>query len=145
VCRFHGGASPQAKQKAQERLLALEPRAVRVLGTLLDRDDAPHVQLAAVKDVLDRTMGKAPQAVDVSGPASGPIEFRWAGDAPWRTTPEPDTTASASEPPQLPPPQEAHTGEDGAMPVTSEKLAFQIPTHLPPVPAGWRKAPPRKP
>jgi hypothetical protein len=46
VCRFHGGSAPHVKAKARERLLALEPHDLQVLGTLLDRDDAPHVQLA---------------------------------------------------------------------------------------------------
>jgi hypothetical protein len=93
VCRFHGGGAPHVKAAAQARLQALQFPAIAKLGALLERDDAPHVQLAAAKDVLDRTMGKPATAVDVSGP-SGPVQFTWAGErppvhvdvhVPWRT------------------------------------------------------------
>jgi hypothetical protein len=103
--------------------------------TKAEKKSGPPRPATAAKDVLDRTMGKAPQAVDVSGPASGLIEFRWAGDAPRRTKPAEEPATPPAR--QLPPSQEAHPGEDAAR--------FGIPTHLPPVPAGWRKAPPRKP
>lgn len=59
VCRMHGGAAPQVKAKALERLKALQPKAITVLESLLDRVEFPTVQMAAVRDVLDRTEGKA--------------------------------------------------------------------------------------
>lgn len=59
VCRMHGGAAPQVQAKALERLKALQPKAITVLESLLDRTEFPTVQMAAVRDVLDRTEGKA--------------------------------------------------------------------------------------
>lgn len=59
VCRLHGGSAPQVKFAAMERLKALQPKAVTVLESLLDRQEFPTVQMAAVRDVLDRTEGKA--------------------------------------------------------------------------------------
>lgn len=69
VCRMHGGAAPQVKVAALERLKALQPKAITVLESLLGRDEFPTVQMAAVRDVLDRTEGKAAetQSVNVSG------------------------------------------------------------------------------
>lgn len=79
VCRMHGGAAPQVKFAAMERLKALQPKAVTTLETLLDRSEFPTVQMAAVRDVLDRTEGKAPDSVKVTGGDGGPVEvvFRW--------------------------------------------------------------------
>ncbi len=59
VCVMHGGGSPLVQFKAQERLKSLQPKAITVLESLLDREEFPTVQIAAVKDVLDRTEGKA--------------------------------------------------------------------------------------
>ncbi len=56
---MHGGGSPLVQFKAQERLKSLQPKAITVLESLLDREEFPTVQIAAVKDVLDRTEGKA--------------------------------------------------------------------------------------
>lgn len=59
VCRMHGGGAPQVQMAAMERLKALQPKAILVLEELLERDEYPTVQMAAVRDVLDRTEGKA--------------------------------------------------------------------------------------
>lgn len=59
VCRMHGGSAPQVKFAALERLKALQPKAITVLESLLDRQEFPTVQMAAVRDVMDRTEGKA--------------------------------------------------------------------------------------
>lgn len=56
---MHGGKAPQVQFAAQERLKALQPKAITVLESLLDREQFPTVQMAAVRDVLDRTEGKA--------------------------------------------------------------------------------------
>lgn len=69
VCRFHGGAAPQVKQKAMERLLALQHPAIDRLTQLIDQREFPTVAYAASRDVLDRTMGKPKetQALEHSG------------------------------------------------------------------------------
>ena len=53
VCRTHGGAAPQVKRKAQERLAILVDPAIEEMGKLLNSEN-PAVVLATVKDILDR-------------------------------------------------------------------------------------------
>ena len=74
VCRLHGGAAPQVRQAAIERLRALQPKALLVLEDLLERDEYPTVQMAAVRDVLDRTEGKAAETVTVKSLTEQPID-----------------------------------------------------------------------
>lgn len=55
VCRKHGGAAPQVKRKAQERLLDGVPKMLRMLQSLAsDETVPPAVRLAAIRDWLDR-------------------------------------------------------------------------------------------
>lgn len=79
VCRYHGGAAPQVKAKALERLMALQHPAITRLGQLVDQTEFPSTAMAAVKDVLDRTMGKPVESVELTGAGGGPVEtvFRW--------------------------------------------------------------------
>lgn len=65
VCRMHGGAAPQVKLKAQERLAAYQDRAIDRLFTLVEQTSFPSTAFAAVRDVLDRTMGKPAEQVAV--------------------------------------------------------------------------------
>lgn len=76
---MHGGGNPAVKFKAMERLKALQPKAITTLETLLDRSEFPTVQMAAVRDVLDRTEGKAAETHKLTGEDGGPIEqiIRW--------------------------------------------------------------------
>lgn len=67
VCRKHGGAAPQVKQKAQERLKAMQPLALNTIEGLMGRDEFPTVQLAASKAVIDWTEGRAMERVEHSG------------------------------------------------------------------------------
>ena len=53
VCRSHGGASPQAKRSARERLAAMVEPALDGLQRALDGDDIRAV-LRAARLVLDR-------------------------------------------------------------------------------------------
>lgn len=63
---MHGGAAPQVQASARERLMALQPKAIRTLDALLDAVDFPTVQLGAAKDVMDRTEGKATETLQIS-------------------------------------------------------------------------------
>lgn len=58
VCVKHGGAAPQVKRAARERLQALVDPAITRLEILI-QDESPGVALQAVKDVLDRAGYKA--------------------------------------------------------------------------------------
>lgn len=65
VCRYHGGAAKQIKRAAQTRLdNAAEVMAKQLLGIAMSAD-SEAVKLAAVKDALDRTIGKAPTTVEI--------------------------------------------------------------------------------
>ena len=75
VCRMHGGAAPQVKAAALERLKLMQPKALDTLDRLLGREEFPTVQLAAVKDVLDRTEGKAMERVEQH--VDGDITLQW--------------------------------------------------------------------
>ncbi len=66
VCRFHGGAAPQVKMAALARLEHYRDRAAERLCELIELADFPSTSLGAVKDLLDRTLGKPTEKVDVS-------------------------------------------------------------------------------
>jgi hypothetical protein len=66
VCRYHGGAAPQVKAKALQRLEAYQDQAIDRLFELAEQRDFPSTAIAAVKDVLDRTMGRAQEKVDLT-------------------------------------------------------------------------------
>lgn len=69
VCVMHGGAAPQVQEKAMDRLLALQAPAIARLAELVAQKEYPSTAMAAVKDVLDRTVGKPLEqvAMQVSG------------------------------------------------------------------------------
>jgi len=54
VCRYHGGAAPQVKRSAQERLALLVDPAIDQLTKLLKVVGEPAVRLRAARDILDR-------------------------------------------------------------------------------------------
>ena len=79
VCRMHGGAAPQVLKAAKERLLELQPRAIRRMGELIEQTEFPTVAFAASRDILDRTDGKPVEKVTVTGEDGGPVRhiFSW--------------------------------------------------------------------
>ena len=60
VCRMHGGAAPQVKAKAEERLRALQAPALAALEDLIDNAD-PRTRVRIAEIVFDRT-GLHPKA-----------------------------------------------------------------------------------
>ena len=73
VCRNHGGSSPQALAKAQAavelaelRLRNLAPRAVAELEALVTGADSEQVRLQAANSLVDRSVGKPKERVDVA-------------------------------------------------------------------------------
>lgn len=65
MCRIHGGAAPQVKAKAEERITALVDPAITRLTKLIE-DESSGVALAAVKDVLDRAGYAAKQRIEIT-------------------------------------------------------------------------------
>lgn len=72
---MHGGAAPQVKAKALERLLALQHPAIDRLAKLIDQEAFPSVAYAASREVLDRTLGKPAASVAVTSADGGPLEI----------------------------------------------------------------------
>lgn len=66
VCRLHGGNAPQVRFSAMERYRSLQPKAITALESLLDNTEFPTVQMAAIRDVMDRTEGKAVETAQVN-------------------------------------------------------------------------------
>lgn len=66
VCPVHGGAAPQVKKRAEQRLAALVDPAIERLRRLV-RSKSDSVALGAVKDVLDRNGYKPKDVVVVEG------------------------------------------------------------------------------
>lgn len=75
MCDTHGGRAPQVKAKALERLLALQDPAITRLASLIDQEQFPSVAYAAARDVLDRTLGKPAESVQVSTPEDKAFEI----------------------------------------------------------------------
>ena len=73
VCGTHGGRSPQAMAKAQRmielaelKLRGLAPVAVSELSSLVTSASSEAVRLAAARDLVDRSVGKAVEKVQVA-------------------------------------------------------------------------------
>ena len=67
VCRMHGGAAPQVRRRAQQRLDEASDVAVqRILAIMNDRKISASVRLSAARDVLDRAGIVSAKHVDVA-------------------------------------------------------------------------------
>ena len=73
VCRAHGGASPQALAKAERmvelaelKLRGLAGPAVATLEDLVANASSEAVRLAAARDLVDRSVGKATERIHVA-------------------------------------------------------------------------------
>ncbi len=76
VCRVHGGAAPQVRAKAQERLAALVDPAIERLSKIVQDDEAKALALAAARDILDRNNLSGKHKHEHVGGAGGPIITR---------------------------------------------------------------------
>lgn len=67
VCRVHGGASPQARRKAQDRLASLIEPAITVLAReMVNQSARSGERTRAAAEILDR--GGAPKVTEVTAP-----------------------------------------------------------------------------
>lgn len=82
VCRMHGGAAPQVREKAARVVLEeLVGPALATLRDLIESDATPAaVKLAAARDILDRTGYKPPAKVEWDGPPPLPVVEGWIDD-----------------------------------------------------------------
>jgi len=61
--------------EVKEALQAMTPRAIEVLGELLESDD-DRVRIMAANSIMDRSLGKPVAALEVSGPDGAPLTGR---------------------------------------------------------------------
>ncbi len=70
VCYVHGGAAPQVKKAARDRILEMVDPALAVLSramTLKPKESPSAIALAAARDILDRAGHKAIDKLQLSG------------------------------------------------------------------------------
>lgn len=75
VCRYHGGRAPQVRAAGLERLKQMQEMAIDRLQALAMDGAYPSTSYQAVRDILDRTMGKPAETVAVTGAEGGPLEI----------------------------------------------------------------------
>lgn len=76
------GGRPKAFVEAIEAARGHVPAAIKMLAKLMqDPKASASARIAAASEILDRAIGKPPQAVQMSGPDEGPIEHTIAPDA----------------------------------------------------------------
>jgi hypothetical protein len=98
VCKMHGGAAPQVKRKARQRLeMATDRLARQLLGMTSDPNVADPVKLAAIRDALDRGGIQAKTAVSVE--VGVPKAFEKVFDA---ITAGPRSDPASAQPLELP-------------------------------------------
>ena len=68
VCATHGGSLKAVKHKAKERLEAAADRMAKELLGIALGAESEAVKLAAIRDALDRSIGKAPTTVEIGPP-----------------------------------------------------------------------------
>ena len=64
--------TPEIREIAQ----SYAPAAIKEAARLMVHAKTEAVRVSAINTILDRAYGKAPQAVEMSGPDKGPIETR---------------------------------------------------------------------
>lgn len=75
VCYVHGGAAPQTRLAAEDRIRALvDPALYRIEKTIGD-DHNPQLALAAARDILDRAGYKATEKIQSDGRTVIEIEY----------------------------------------------------------------------
>lgn len=67
VCQVHGGAAPQVKASAAQRLAAMVDPALGVMLWSMKQSVDRKVKLRAAMDVLDRSVGKTPDTIRLIG------------------------------------------------------------------------------
>lgn len=79
VCVTHGGAAPQVKRSAHERLAEMVDPLLSELFRIAQSGENDAVRLSAIKDALDRAGYKPPDRIQ----QTGEMTVRYVND--WRT------------------------------------------------------------
>jgi hypothetical protein len=74
VCRKHGGAAPQVRAKALERIAAAFDPALAYLLRASRQKEITAAGVTAARDLLDRAGFAAVARQEVSGPGGAPIQ-----------------------------------------------------------------------
>ena len=76
------GGRPKELWDVIEIARSYAPDAIKTLASImLNEDSPPAARIGAASAILDRGFGKAPQAVEMSGPDDGPIHHTDISDA----------------------------------------------------------------
>ena len=71
------GAKNKATAEIKELAQAAAPEAMAELTRLAKEADNETTRVSAIKEILDRGYGKAPQSHEVTGKDGSPIQVRW--------------------------------------------------------------------
>jgi hypothetical protein len=97
VCDQHGGAAPQVRRGAAERLIMTADQAAQMLVRMMEDTDVPFgVRAKIAQDLLDRAGLASTQAIKILPAEDGPVMrfFDEAFSDPnnWMENPPPDVT-----------------------------------------------------
>jgi hypothetical protein len=97
VCDIHGGAAPQVRRRAAERLIMTADEAVGLLIKWMRDPEVPHgVRAKIAQDVLDRAGLIATQVHKIVPTTQDPIlrffEDAFSDPSNWVSNPQPDPT-----------------------------------------------------
>ena len=71
------GSQNKSTAELRDLVLPHTPGAVTELVRLAKEADNETTRVAAIKEILDRGYGKAPQSHEHTGEGGGPIQVRW--------------------------------------------------------------------
>lgn len=75
VCDQHGGAAPQVRRRAAERVMMTADAAAAAMIEMMNDKSVPYgVRLKAMQDVLDRAGLQAKQVIEIGPKADDPVE-----------------------------------------------------------------------
>ncbi len=66
MCRVHGGAAPQVKDAARERLRALVYPALAAYDALIQQETFPSTRFAAAREVINHEFGRPGESLDLN-------------------------------------------------------------------------------
>ena len=89
TCKWHGGNTPLAIEKAKTRLAHLIPQADGALTALIAQTDHLPSRMAAVKEVYDRVEGPLRQTAQVAVGVAIHFGTDWQDEVPVQATIEP--------------------------------------------------------